>query len=659
MTSSTKNTYKEISFKDNNSLELQVTTLADCVPLVSVSHNIPLQLTITTTNWTHLPIFDTKHITFLTSQKAEDEFYNQVSTYGFVENYYTQMLLSLEDIRILKSKNYGLYLGLQNQADLVQYYEYLLGTNRFVNENERLGYSLMERTTMFLRTEPCDEKLEIDRIGFYDKCERMKSSCYAGCGYYAYYSEQWVAIITDVSEFLNPLKGEDWVLLHEVGHNYNIAPYNVDIVGFGETGEVWNNIYGALYQQKFSVKVHWINESAKEGDDTIKNYQKGIPLKIWDWRPKLHFYMSIFGFDGTDGPLREFHFRHYQHSEHTHMYFNNIVPHLLEVFLDLHNVNLLPYLQKVVDFEQPGIPFITEELQLRLMSGHAVMPAIDFGLKPNDLQPASKEHDFRLSTPLILLPKVPKKYVWVKFNIKSPILLTGVCLYLNNNCHRILGNKFTVKLLADVYSTFILMKDHENLYLSDIQYHTISDHMKIDLEVQEIAKEDVYLPLVHYTISTFDNENVLLSQAFVDYKKMKISISQLPPDVPDGEQDKPIFELFNEESRVEDNFYKISVNDSMSVTFGKVKRMEINGKAVKVESDLYRIIFTPIGIQNMNDMDNFEFIQNDVERIKQFVEMYKIDLSGNELCQEYLNHYARKLETFNPNIEFPKEWLGF
>lgn len=735
LTTTKKGTFNEESLKNYRNSTLTITTLNDCVPMTSVSQNIPLTLTLRTKNWSHLPVFNSQYLTTLSSKQAEREFYNQVKLYGFVENYYTQMLLSKEDIDVLEKKDYGLYVGLQNQADLIQYYDYLLGSSRYENEDTSSGYLQMERTTMFLRSEPCNEALSFadsksTKI-FLDSCMNLGTTCYRGCAYYAYYSEHWIAITADVSQFLAPKKGEEWVLLHEVGHNYNIAPYNVNIFGFGETGEVWNNVFAAMYQQKYSVKVHWINESLSEGKDTVDNYLKGKPLSSWDWRPKLHFVMSIFGYDGTDSALREFHLRHYQHSERRHKHFNNIVTDILEVFLDLYNVNLFPYMEKVLNVDPIGIPLYSEELKLRLISGNAIMPALDFGLEPQDLQAASRERDFRYSTPLTLLRKVPRKSLSVRFRINSPIILTGICLYLNNDCHQIVEHTFTLQLEANVYSSFIFLNDREDFYLSDVAYHTIvKNMMEIELNVREM-KKTVFLPLVHYTVSAFDTNGVLISQAFINYKTMEVSISQLPPENDDEQPGQvtsaPIFQLgsqshfgdynndddtnddvydvyddydddFDDDSdnddydddtdnddyddyddfddfddfdddnddndsrkSIESGGYPFLINDSIIMNVENLKLIDINGKKIVVDEtvDKYiKFIFTPVGIQSDVNSQDFQYIESEIERIRQFSDNYHIDLSGNELYHEYLARYAKQLQKFNSNIKFPKNWLN-
>ncbi|XP_051168901.1 uncharacterized protein LOC127286499 [Leptopilina boulardi] len=133
-----------------------LTTNFDCVPMVSVSINVPVQMIIDTKNWLSLPIYNSNDVSLSTSQEYESEFNKHVQVYGFVQNYYIQILLSANDINNLKLLNYSLYNDLKGQINLIQYADYLAGLNDNTDKYKEPFMRLMDRTTFFVRSEKCN-----------------------------------------------------------------------------------------------------------------------------------------------------------------------------------------------------------------------------------------------------------------------------------------------------------------------------------------------------------------------------------------------------------------------------------------------------------------------------------------------------------------------
>ncbi|XP_051155655.1 uncharacterized protein LOC127278139 [Leptopilina boulardi] len=134
-----------------------LTTNFDGVPMISASKNVPVRIIIETKNWLSLPIYNSNDVSLSTIQEYQSEFYKNVKIYGFVENYYSQMLLSANDIDNLKLINYSLHLGLYKQSNLIQNYDYSTRLSANEDKNEETFMSVMDRTTLFIRSEKCNQ----------------------------------------------------------------------------------------------------------------------------------------------------------------------------------------------------------------------------------------------------------------------------------------------------------------------------------------------------------------------------------------------------------------------------------------------------------------------------------------------------------------------
>ncbi|XP_051155638.1 uncharacterized protein LOC127278128 [Leptopilina boulardi] len=134
-----------------------LTTNFDGVPMISASKNVPLRIIIETKNWLSLPIYNSNDVSPSTLQEYQSEFYKNVKIYGFVENYYSQMLLSANDIDNLKLINYSLHLGLYKQSNLIQNYDYSTRLSANEDKNEETFMSVMDRTTLFIRSVKCNQ----------------------------------------------------------------------------------------------------------------------------------------------------------------------------------------------------------------------------------------------------------------------------------------------------------------------------------------------------------------------------------------------------------------------------------------------------------------------------------------------------------------------
>ncbi|XP_051169211.1 uncharacterized protein LOC127286714 isoform X2 [Leptopilina boulardi] len=494
----------------------------DCVPMVSVSNNVRVRMIIETKNWLSLPIFDSNDASLFESEEFESKFYKNIQIYGFVENYYTQMLLSVNDINTLKSLKYSLYLGLENQIDIIEYYDYLTGISPYYTKDIVSSLKFMDRTTIFIRSEKCNEDnssiednsiiednssiADISSIEDVSGIEEYLASFFNGndinfdivdsfdkiiCQE-TNLNSHFISAINNVERFLQPNKGSSWILLQKFAEYYNRKEI---AVGFGETFNLWNDMFATLYQQKFVISNPIVQSASPYNYKEISNYQKGNDITKWSYEEKLNLFVSLFGYDGTDSNLREFRIRHIPYNQITiDDSVVDIIPTIFEIFLDLYDINLLPFLKKIIKNIS-----LNPDLELRLLNGHPVMPAIDFGIDPKNLQARSEERDLRHVSPLMLMTRKQKTYVNVNFKIQSPIDLTNRCLYLNNECHNIVGKYMRINLLSDVYSVYVIEEIRGITYISDVTYHTISNTMLfIKVDVREIQNGKPYLPLIHY-----------------------------------------------------------------------------------------------------------------------------------------------------------------
>ncbi|XP_051168872.1 uncharacterized protein LOC127286481 [Leptopilina boulardi] len=506
-----------------------LTTNFDCVPMVSVSNNVPLRIIIETKNWLSLPIFDSNDASLFESEEFESKFYKNIQIYGFVENYYTQMLLSVNDIKTLKSLNYSLYLGLENQIDIIEYYDYLTGISPYYNEDIISSLKLIDRTTIFIRSEKCNEDNSTteEYLTSTFECEDISLNFVDSLDAFicpeTNLNRHFISTISNVQRFLQPKKGSSWILLQKFAEYYNRKEFDIN---FRETFNLWNDMFATLYHQKFVIKNPMLQSASPYNYKKILNYQMGNDITKWSYEEKLNLFVSLFGYDGTDTNLREFRIRHNPYNQITTKDSVDIVPTILKMFLDLYDINLLPFLKKIIKDIS-----LNPELKLRLLNEHPVMPAIDFGINPKDLRALSKERDLRQISPLMLGTRMKNTYVNVLFIIESPIDLTNCCLYLNNDCHTIVGKNMTIKLLSDVYSIYVAEVLNGNTYISDEIYHTISKNMLIIVDVKEIPENQTYLPLIHYRFDAQGPDNRLFLEIFINYKDMTLIIKQLSNEI--------------------------------------------------------------------------------------------------------------------------------
>ncbi|XP_043462008.1 uncharacterized protein LOC122498380 [Leptopilina heterotoma] len=480
------------------------TAYYDCVPMMSVSNNVPVTIRIKTREWLPLPMFDSNDVTLHSSEKDESEFYQKVQVYGFVENYYTQMLLSVRDIENLKSSSSSLYVGLLNQIEVVEYYDYLTTIHTYEKKDILSSLKFIDRTSLFIRSERCNEYNVLNS---------------ATCSNFNFH---WISVTDNIEAFLQPERGSSWILLQQFAHYYNRKETDVS---FGETYNLWNDMFAIMYQQRFRKQNNRVNTDLPYKLNDIFSYQYGKLFPQWNYEEKLSLFISLFGYDGTDTNLREFRIRHMPNNQVVTSYFpSNIVPTILEIFFDLYDINLLPFLKKVINFDEHSL--LNYDFELLLATGKNVMPAVDSRIKPTDLSIRSEERDLREISPLMLMTEMEINYVKVAFKIISPIDLTNCCLYLNNKCHTIYFWMMHLELPAGVYSVYIAEKKGENVYASDITYHSIKNYSYIKVDVRNIP-EDIASPLIHYSFDVLDvNDNVFIN-IFIKYSDMTLRIKEL------------------------------------------------------------------------------------------------------------------------------------
>ncbi|XP_051167135.1 uncharacterized protein LOC127285262 [Leptopilina boulardi] len=627
----------EINFGGTQNSTRDLTTNLDCVPLLTVSYNVPVVVKIKTKNWSVLPVFDSKNLTFLTSHKAEQEFYKNIQTYGFVENHQTQMILSANDVKEILSEKLSLFVGLQNQADIIKYYNYLTGASRYVDKNDSLTYYLVDKQRHFFRTEINKE------VG-------------------AYFKSCWITFTFGVDDVLQQNRAQEWIELHEIAHYYDIQYH---ILGFGITIEIWTNIFSAFYQNKFNSKSYWFKFSESGKNKSVTFYQNNKSYADWTKEQQLQFLLTLFAYDGTDKSFREFNIRYYSKKNKL-----NTITLILEVFLDLYNINVLPYLKKVLNLNI-NAPFVNPDIELRFLTGHPVMPAIDFNIQPTDLKARSKEKDWRSILPLMLMRKMKKKLVDVTFTIKSPIDLTNCCLYLNNICHNIVGNLMNIKLQTDVYSSFIAEEKNGKIYISDIVYHTISKETKIHLIVNEMSRSGEFLPLAYYEFHALGYNDEIFAKILINYESMTIGINQFFKDVHVYLKGKLYFSISLERNGSSIFEYKINstqekeeplinvkhkliVNDKIHIYHAEPGRFWLHSKKYN-ELKHNTFVVTNVGLKRVGDND-FN-ISSDIKRIDEFHSKYNVDLSNNALYKFYFAHYIRTLRFNGLEKYIPNSWV--
>ncbi|XP_043478800.1 uncharacterized protein LOC122509097 [Leptopilina heterotoma] len=623
----------EINFKKKANYSVIVEANFDCVPMITDSYEVPVEVEIRTRNWINLATFNTNKYRLSTSKDAETKFFDSVKTYGFVENYYTQMLLSSSEIRKIRKANLSLYIGLQNQANVIQYYDSLLGSKRIIHSpGSEYGNYIEKRTVLFLTLTLCHDTVfpNNQHLDFTlksssgcrnedESCNYVKEDCETG-----FLTRERIGY-ESVLPWLQPPENTRWILLHEFGHYYDVES---DFLGFGYVGEAWNNIFAAFYQHKLELDGYWMTFEDSDKTNATLNYQNGVPIHRWNNKEKQHFFISLFGYDGSDALFREFIYRHFQINKVTSCKTANIIPTLVEMFLDLHNINILPYLKKVVDFKNYTFPLVYPDLELRALSGNSLMPAIDFNKSSDDIQRMSQERDFRPFSSLILLPKVEKENISVQFSI-HPFNLNGECLYLNNECHVINNEMFDLKILANVYSIYIAAKRGDKLYMSEVIYRVISESSKIRIHVKEISKNEVFLPLVYYVVEALGYYDEVGFKIFINYQDKTISISQLTQNIHSDFKNEVYFSvkltrngetIFNYKfmgSSNDDNtlnvIHDFKEDDLLHIFHAEPNRLKINNRSLEyinneTSNDII-LVLTKKGLLDIKDNDDTIFLK--------------------------------------------------
>lgn len=114
----------------------------------------------------------------------------------------------------------------------------------------------------------------------------------------AYYNSAWTAESTSsISSFWLTPKDNNWGPLHEIAHGYQ--GYFMSDSTFS-TGEMWNNIYAACYQDVMlgdrKYKEGWLynyGNITKVESKIIDLLATATPLNQWDLRSKLYFTMLM------------------------------------------------------------------------------------------------------------------------------------------------------------------------------------------------------------------------------------------------------------------------------------------------------------------------------------------------------------------------------
>ncbi|MEQ1962161.1 putative mucin/carbohydrate-binding domain-containing protein [Xenorhabdus khoisanae] len=114
----------------------------------------------------------------------------------------------------------------------------------------------------------------------------------------AYYGGNWTAETSNsVSNFWLTPKDNNWGSLHEIAHGYQ-GSFTGD--KYFSTGDVWNNIYAACYQDVMlgerKYKEGWLYDHgnmAKVEKKIVDLIAQATPLDQWDLRSKLYFVVLM------------------------------------------------------------------------------------------------------------------------------------------------------------------------------------------------------------------------------------------------------------------------------------------------------------------------------------------------------------------------------
>ncbi|XP_043474777.1 mucin-2-like isoform X2 [Leptopilina heterotoma] len=574
--------YIAIKLKEKKGKSIK--TNFDCVPMISDSYNRKVTVTIKTKSWIELPVFKSNDVT---SKETESAFYKDLQLYGFVENTYTQMLLSSEEITTIKKENYSLNDGLLNQKKVLKYYDSLFGVG-----TER--------------------------------------------------------------DWLQPSGKSTWMLLTEFGHYYQIDD---NLIGFGKVSDVWSMMFAVLFQRTNGEEIYSMTTLNSEHETVVKRYQSSDVIDKWSSEEKLHFFLSLFEYGGDDRILEEFHKRHASEKSNFEGKVN-IIPILVNLFLEMHQVNIFPYLEKVIDFKSYVEPLINADLELLLVTGRSVMPALDFNLSSTDWSNMIEKRGFKQTSALTLFSKVEEKPVGVKFII-SPFTepMRGISFYLNNKAHTIGTESFALTLPRDVYSVYIAEKS----YISDVRHHVIATNdSTITIHVKEIKENDISSPLIHSSINVNDGDGKPLLNVIINYKDKTISFLQLSNNFQNNKlsiqlrrDSKNIFSYVLSKSSNKitgTKTYTFEMNDRLFIDYNKPENVIINGRKLNDLITPWRTfvfaenVFRHIAYPEPNFKDKFTITAKGYNNVPFLV----IDIDYNKRIMSF------KLKNRKPHYSFHK-----
>ncbi|XP_051175732.1 DNA-directed RNA polymerase subunit beta''-like [Leptopilina boulardi] len=597
-----------------------ISSLYDCVPMISFSNKDAFQVTIKTKNWTFLPVLNYFEVKETFELKIiENDFLNEIDTYGFVDSYYIQIFLSKRDALAIKNK-YNLIDELKIQANVIRYFN-----NLIANVDE-------ENQTIFLRSIQCHP--DVCEDNFYN----IKDS---------------IITTLNITEFFTNKKEDcSSSLLQQIGRFYEVKYFNRDAY---ITEKVWLYIFIYFYslKAKSTISIHHIKGIV---------WNERIPYNEWNFLQKVKYFLYLFDIDGNKNHLifREFNNRYLQQSKNK---FSDIISILVQVFLEYKNVNILPYLNKA-----------------------------NFTLMENS---NSREHYNDLKIRLMCVEKFELKFIshsngTIIINIKSPISINGLCLYINNNCIRIIETNVRQKINRRAFYRFIKQNDNSIYFAAQINgelYIYENDNVNFksnsflsfyNIEIKKVDKSVLYLPLIYYYIDITCGENYeLVSRIFINYKTStiifyyyKINSFSLNVNFNITLENEEII-VFNENSiELKEQEYsqivrkeKFQITDKLNIQLSNSNcqidinnHLELRNYNRKIN---YFMSFdlTDIGLMKLSDSFEFDIVKSDVMRIRQFMTNYMNCLNTNVFYQRLLNHYAHLLISKGYSPIIVRKWL--
>lgn len=176
----------------------------------------------------------------------------------------------------------------------------------------------------------------------------------------AYYGSHWTAESSlSIKSFWLEAELSNWGCFHEIAHGYQ-GNFMSDL--YFSSGEVWNNIYAACYQEERlgtkKYKEGWLYDygGGHNVEKTIINYiNENIPVDNWDLRSKLVFYMMMIKKAGDDS------FTHFNQSYRESINFpdendlilfgDNVLFNMLsKSFADKSHYNMVPFIKRTGGF---------------------------------------------------------------------------------------------------------------------------------------------------------------------------------------------------------------------------------------------------------------------------------------------------------------------